>query len=248
MARNRMIKVEFWSDEKLAVSCSRDARLLYIGMWNYSDDYAVIKGHPVWLKSQIFPYDNLTILKFEELLEELKKLKRIIPFQASGEQYFYIVNFLEHQKINNPSQRVNPKPPQGLLDDIKLGLPEDSRRAKVGLPEDSRLKGKGKEKGKGKGKEKELFERFWEIYPNGKGKKPAWEKWLKLKITEELFETIMQAVKNQIKWRVSAIKGEFRPEWPNPKTWLHQKRWEDELANESEIERNYDDIPEHIQR
>jgi len=95
---------------------------------------------------------------------------------------------------------------------------------------------------------KVLFVRFWQIYPNRKGKEPALKKWLKLKITEELFDKIIQAVKNQIKWRANALRGEFRPEWPNPTTWLNQKRWEDELENESEGERDYSDIPEHLQR
>ena len=36
MARNRMIKPEFWSSETL-MSISRDARLTFIGIWNFCD-------------------------------------------------------------------------------------------------------------------------------------------------------------------------------------------------------------------
>jgi hypothetical protein len=55
MARTRMVKPEFWDDEKLA-KVSRDARLLFIGLWSNSDDYGVVKGHPAWPKNRIFPY------------------------------------------------------------------------------------------------------------------------------------------------------------------------------------------------
>jgi predicted nucleic acid-binding protein len=47
-----MIKPEFWDDEKLA-TVSRDARLLFVGLWSNSDDYGVVKGHPAWLKNRI---------------------------------------------------------------------------------------------------------------------------------------------------------------------------------------------------
>jgi hypothetical protein len=47
-----MIKPEFWSDEKLA-ALSLQARLIYIGLWNLSDDYGVVKGHPLcWLEAK----------------------------------------------------------------------------------------------------------------------------------------------------------------------------------------------------
>ncbi len=52
MARTRMIKPEFWSDEKLA-ALSLQVRLIYIGLWNLSDDYGVVKGHPLcWLEAK----------------------------------------------------------------------------------------------------------------------------------------------------------------------------------------------------
>ena len=74
-----MIKPEFWSDEKLA-KLSRDARLVFIGCWVTSDDYGVTKGHPQWLKNQIFPYDDIELSVFITWLTELEKDGMIIPF------------------------------------------------------------------------------------------------------------------------------------------------------------------------
>ena len=116
MARTRSIKPEFWDDEKLT-SVSRDARLTFIGMWNHSDDYAVVKGHPLWLKNKIFPYDEIKPAEFQRWLQELENINCIIPYEANGEKYYYIRTFGKHQTINRPSQVKNPPPPHTLIED-----------------------------------------------------------------------------------------------------------------------------------
>jgi hypothetical protein len=45
MARSRILKPEFRSDEKLAL-LPREARLTFAELWTCSDDYGVTKGHP----------------------------------------------------------------------------------------------------------------------------------------------------------------------------------------------------------
>ena len=118
MARSRMIKPEFWDDEKLATQTSRDARLTFIGLWNHSDDYGVVKGNPVWLKNHIFPYeDSLSIQVFKKWLTELEKGRWILPFEDNGEMFYYIRNFKRHQTINRPSKQRNPVPPDTLNED-----------------------------------------------------------------------------------------------------------------------------------
>ncbi|MCG6537019.1 MAG: hypothetical protein L7F78_20515, partial [Syntrophales bacterium LBB04] len=74
MARSRILKPEFWSDEKLA-TVPREARLTFAGLWTCSDDYGVTKGHPAWLKAQIFPYDvDLPLTEFRKWLSDLERL------------------------------------------------------------------------------------------------------------------------------------------------------------------------------
>jgi hypothetical protein len=116
MARTRMIKPEFWSDEKLA-ALSLQARLIYIGLWNLSDDYGIVKGHPSWLKNSVLPYDDVSPSQFESWLAELERIRRIIPFISDGEKFYSISNFQKHQTINRPSQTRNPDPPAFILED-----------------------------------------------------------------------------------------------------------------------------------
>lgn len=116
MARTRMVKPEFWDDEKLA-KVSRDARLLFIGLWSNSDDYGVVKGHPAWLKNRIFPYDEIPLATFDGWLAELAAIRVILPFLHNGERYFHIRNFCRHQTINRPSGTRNPAPPETSPED-----------------------------------------------------------------------------------------------------------------------------------
>ena len=120
MARSRMIRPEFWDDEKLSTQASMSARLIFIGLWNHSDDYGVVKGNPIWLKNHILPYNDslnahgvlsehsVSIETFYGWLLELEKIDCIIPFNVKDENYYYIRTFTTHQKINRPSKQRNP--------------------------------------------------------------------------------------------------------------------------------------------
>ena len=115
MARSRILKPEFWSDEKLAL-VPREARLTFAGLWTCSDDYGVTKGHPAWLKSQIFPYDvDLPLEEFGVWLADLERIGVIDPFTANWETFFYIRNFSDHQRVDRPSKMRNPPSPADLL-------------------------------------------------------------------------------------------------------------------------------------
>ncbi len=128
MPRSRMIKPEFWDDQKLC-SISLPARLIFIGLWTYSDDYGVVKGNAMWLKNKILPYDGSLNIQgaltepsgsahgMVEWLAELEKIRCIIPFEYNGENYYYIRNFTKYQKVNRPSKTRNPKPPEKIFED-----------------------------------------------------------------------------------------------------------------------------------
>ena len=66
-------KPEFWDDRKLAKRTSRDARLLYIALWNLADEWGRLNGDPQWIKGQVFSYDDdLNADAIGKLLEELE--------------------------------------------------------------------------------------------------------------------------------------------------------------------------------
>lgn len=91
---------------------------------------------------------------------------------------------------------------------------------------------KNKNQKENKKKEQEetdaLFERFWSVYPRHEAKTVAKAEFEKLKPDEGLLEIMISAIEKQKKsdqWIKEG--GQFIP---HPRTWLHQKRWEDEVT------------------
>lgn len=76
-----------------------------------------------------------------------------------------------------------------------------------------------------------LFDRFWSEYPRKEAKQAAKTEFEKLKPTEELLLTMIQSIEKQkqsTQWQESG--GQYIP---HPRTWLHNKRWEDEVRQTS---------------
>lgn len=117
MARSRVIKPEFWTDEKIG-GISRDSKLLFIGLWCLSDDYGVVRANEKYIKGQLFPYDDCQATEIRDWLSALERKELIIKFNSNGESYYCIRTFTEHQKIHNPSKTRNPVPPKSILGKI----------------------------------------------------------------------------------------------------------------------------------
>lgn len=150
MPRNRMIKADFWADEKVG-SVSSFARLLFIGMWTFADDIGIVRGNSAFLRSSIFPYDNITFEKIDEALQELESIDVLQRVTHQGEKYIHIKNFLKHQTINRPSTFRN------IPNSDKHNLIEllDSMSTHGAINEHSCTKVKVKEKEKEKVKDKD---------------------------------------------------------------------------------------------
>jgi len=111
MPRIRSVKPQFWLDERLG-SIPRDARLLYIGLWNLSDDQGVFEWRPARIRVQLFPYDNdITGDDIERWLDMLAETGDVESYQHNGQQFGYIRTFLKHQEIKKPSQWGFAPPP-----------------------------------------------------------------------------------------------------------------------------------------
>ncbi|WP_324030596.1 hypothetical protein [Pantoea sp. JZ2] len=106
MARIRTIKPEFWTDEKV-VECSFEARLMFIGMFNFADDKGNLVRSPKRIKMQIFPAD---MIDCEPLIKELSVAGLVSEYSVNGVEYIHIDGFSKHQKINRPSATTIPTP------------------------------------------------------------------------------------------------------------------------------------------
>lgn len=103
MARIRTVKPDFFTSEQI-VDCSPTARLLFIGMWCFSDDAGIHPASLRQLKMQVFPGDDISLDRIAELVGELQAAKLIIEYQVENKRYWQVTGW-HHQKIDRPSFR-----------------------------------------------------------------------------------------------------------------------------------------------
>ena len=105
MARIRTIKPEFWTDAQV-MSASRDARLLFIGMWNFADDGGNLPANIKMLKAQVFPCDNLYEEQIGELVDELVDAGLLAAYEADSRLYWNVTGWATLQRrIDQPTYR-----------------------------------------------------------------------------------------------------------------------------------------------
>ena len=209
MARNRMIKPEFWSSEDI-LELSIEARLFFIGLWSFADDSGVLPKKALTLKCQIFPVDNVDV---KSILTELLNIGLLVEYSVEGNVYIQIKSWIKHQTIQHPTYRYPLKcgtipiyeryKKRTSTDDVQYN---NSTSTDGVLPKEKE-KGKEKEKEKENKKEnkntlvnptdkpkakneavlviyREKFETWWKLYKKNTNKQQAFQQWVKLKDTE----------------------------------------------------------------
>lgn len=135
MARIRTIKPEFWTDEKI-VELPFEARLFFVGLWNFADDNGRLWNEPIQLKMRIFPADAVDVADLIDLLEASGLLFTYNDDQ--GRSVLEIAHFTDHQRISHPSASKIPAPPFK-----KRNIPLGERRrlaVKYGCPPGESIK------------------------------------------------------------------------------------------------------------
>lgn len=128
MARIRSIKPEFWVDRRLAQAVSRDARLLYIGLWNLADEHSRLHGDERYVKGQVFPYDDeLGLAAIRDLLTELERAGRVVRYDVDGEPYLFLPKLDKHQRLEATKVPSRLPAPPGAADPSASAGESESR-------------------------------------------------------------------------------------------------------------------------
>ena len=124
MPRIRTVKPDFWTDSKV-VSLSPLARLLFIGSWNFADDYGAIEDDAAQLKRRVLPDEQCDP---DALVDELLEAGLLAAMTDGNETFWVVAGWEKHQKVDkrstsrygNPdswkpaeSRRVPPSPRPG---------------------------------------------------------------------------------------------------------------------------------------
>lgn len=99
-----MIKPEFWISDDIT-SCSIQARLLFVGLWNFCDDNGVHPHNVRTIKMEVYPGDNFCFEDIETMITELVDNDLLIIFDAGGREYLKVKNWNKHQRIDRPKNK-----------------------------------------------------------------------------------------------------------------------------------------------
>jgi hypothetical protein len=149
MARIRTIKPEFWTSEQV-MNLSPNARLLFIGLWNFCDDAGIHPASLKRLKAEVMPADDVRSEDVRRMIDECIGEGLIREYEIDGDAYWAVTGW-HHQKIDQPSYKYPSE--DGTVPEGPAKRRQASRKSKGErqvFAERSPPEGKGRE---GKGKE-----------------------------------------------------------------------------------------------
>lgn len=114
LARIRTIKPEFWSSPGHR-GLDPWARLLFVAMWNWADDYGRGTASPKELAGFAFPEDEeISSADVRRMLGEIRRAFDVEFYEVGGRPYFWIPSWDKHQKIDKRSNAKYPAPEDGV--------------------------------------------------------------------------------------------------------------------------------------
>ena len=114
MARIRTVKPEFWTSEQ-PTDCTRDARLLFVGLLNHCDANGVMPLNLRSIKMKVFPGDDDIYVdestvgrgmldykstSIRRLLVELANVDLIAFYTVDNQSYLWVTGFKTHQVLD----------------------------------------------------------------------------------------------------------------------------------------------------
>jgi len=228
VARIRTIKPDFWTDGNM-VKLSPFARLLYIGIWNFTlCDHGHVADDAMKLKLQVLPMDDVDI---DALLKEIMDQGRVTRVIAGDERtYLHVKRFEDHQKIDPRWKTRCPACAQQdslVPAETPVSLPEPQRDSPE-LPLGREGMGREGKKTSAKPAASQEFDSFWASYPRKIGKEAARKAFVKA-IKKTTAGKIMDGVE-QLRLEVAGKDQQYTP---HAATWLNAGRWDDEVARPS---------------
>ena len=212
------------------VRLSPFARLLYIGMWNFTlCDHGHVADDAMKLKLQVLPMDNIDI---DALLAEIMAAGRVVRVaDKDGRSYLLVKRFEDHQKIDPRWKTRCPACSQvdslaPVETPVSLGELPVTPELSPTLPLGREGMGRdGKKTPSSTATPSKEFDLFWIQYPRKVGKEAARKAFAKA-MKKTTADKVLSAVED-LRIRVAGKDQQFTP---HPATWLNEGRWDDETT------------------
>ena len=108
MARKRMIDPSIWQSEDFG-KLSNLAKIVFIGLFSLADDEGRGRANPMYLKSNLFPYnEDMRSADIEKALLEISSNMSVIFYSCDGSSYYSLLSWYTFQKIEKPTNSKLP--------------------------------------------------------------------------------------------------------------------------------------------
>lgn len=108
MSRERLIKPQFFTSDDVH-SLPVPARLTFIGLWLYADDYGNERLDAHLIKAAIWPRERtVSLATVEKHLDMLVQLGMLELYSVNDRDYFHIAQWKTYQRVSNPSRSSIP--------------------------------------------------------------------------------------------------------------------------------------------
>lgn len=104
-----MIDPNIWASEDMAKLSLRQ-RIMVIGLFSNADDHGKGKAKPAYLRSTIFPYDDIPL---SEIIDDLETIRAVISVEfyvVEGNSYYRFLNWNKWQTVQKPQASLIPEP------------------------------------------------------------------------------------------------------------------------------------------
>lgn len=210
MARKRMIDPNIWQSEDFG-KLSNLAKIVFIGLFSLADDEGRGRANPMYLKSNLFPYnEDMRSADIEKALSEISSNMSVDFYSCDGSSYYSLLSWYTFQKIEKPTDSKLPAFDENNKEIRRLfaeASPKGSRPIVPNRKEDNKKEIENK-----RNKVKEIYNGICTNLPQIQKitdkRKTAIDKFVK-EFTEEQFEKICKIAnttdfligKNEKKWK-----------------------------------------------
>jgi hypothetical protein len=110
MARDRKVPSDFWTWEAV-IDCAAMTRLLFLGLWNFADDFGVQPLRPRTIRMQVFPGDPIDNEQVHAMIDELVTRGLLRIYAVDEMDYLEIVDWRRVQRVGKRARRRYPGDP-----------------------------------------------------------------------------------------------------------------------------------------
>jgi hypothetical protein len=137
-----MIDPNIWTSEDMS-RLTIQQRLLVIGLFSNADDHGKGKSNPAYIRSMVFPYDDIPLSEIKSDMEAISSVINIEFYEVNSNSYYRFTGWDKWQTVQKPQDSLIPDPVEN-----EYGMSQESFSTGSRLKERKGKEVRKEEKGK----------------------------------------------------------------------------------------------------